>query len=157
MLYLLGGLAALGALGAVTGWIAAFRARGESRDALGTANKAAERARIAEARADAAEAKAANADSNAAAAGVELKAAKASEAVALSSLKRERQEKANLLADLAKRGVAVGGSIVDASIDKLFPDDHENSRGPGDPVENKDRGGREMSDDTPTNPGKPTP
>jgi hypothetical protein len=64
-------VATVAGVGAVAGWVFAYRARGESRAALAAANEAADRARLEAARADAAEARAnALASDAAAAAGV---------------------------------------------------------------------------------------
>ena len=148
-----------GALGVgvtASGWIFAYRARGESNDSRKAANESAERARISDAKAEAANARADHAEANLEASRVEMKSAQADAAVARGTLTRERREKAALLADLAKRGVAVGDVVVDDAIDRLYPHSHENDRGPEDPNGDKGRNGGPLPDDTPTDPGKPS-
>jgi hypothetical protein len=148
-------VATVAGVGAVAGWVFAYRARGESRAALAAANEAADRARLEAARADAAEARANALASDAAAAAVELKATRAEVSVVRSVLTRERREKAALLADLATRGVPVGPVLVDDAIDRLYPHENDQGRGPG---ADGDANGtdRSVSDDAPTDPGKPT-
>jgi hypothetical protein len=125
--YVLGGVAVVGALGAVTGWIAAFRARGEAREAQKQANEEAERARKAEAARDTARAQVFDADARAEIAATGLRVAKTELDTARSELARERREKAKLIDDLSKRGVPVGDALVDSSVDRLYEDEDRRS------------------------------
>lgn len=121
--YILGGVAVAGAVGAVTGWINAFRARGESREALQKANEAAERARLAEVARDAARGKVFDAEVKADTASAECRVTKQELDSTKAELARERREKAKMIDDLAKRGVPVGDALVDSSIDRLYEDE----------------------------------
>lgn len=125
--YVLGAVAVAGAVGSVTGWINAFRARGESRDALKKANEEAERSRIAEAARDAARAKILDAESRAETALAELRVATETEGSLRAELARERREKAKLVDDLAKRGAPVGDVLVDSTVDRLYEDEDGDS------------------------------
>lgn len=132
--YVLGGVAVAGAIGSVTGWIAAYRARGESRDSLAKANESAERARLAEVATEAAKGKTFDAEARAATAIAQCKVAEQTLASTQSELARERREKAKLIDDLAKRGVPIGDVLVDSSVDRLYEDeDRRGSEGRNDP------------------------
>ncbi len=139
--YILGGVAVVGAIGAVTGWVAAFRARGESRDALTKAIESAVRARLAEVATEAAKGKTFDAEARAATATAQCKVAEQTLASTQSELARERREKAKLIDDLAKRGVPVGDVLVDSSVDRLYED--EDRRGSQD---RNDQGPRSRDD-----------
>lgn len=107
------GVAALGAC--VSGWVMAFRSRGQ-------ANDAGDRARIAEARADAAVKKAELAQANEAGARSELKASEVALAGARDTIKREQKERDDDLERLAAAGIPVGDILVDGALGDLYPD-----------------------------------
>lgn len=157
ILELVAGAVALGV--SASGWIYAYRARGESRDSLAKANEAAERARLEVARADAAEAKASKAEAELAAAAAELRSERANLSATRATLIDERRAKADLIAKLAKAGVPVGPTLIDSSLDRLHADANRRSPQGGDPdgshaaADDRDR---EMSDDPPTDPGRKT-
>lgn len=142
---LIAGAAALGV--AASGWIYAYRARGESRDALGKANEAAERSRIIEAARDAAQARAQNAIANEAAVRVELKAAEASRAALAAELNAERHAKADLLVKLAKAGIEVGPTLIDSSLERLHANKDRRGSQSRDPDPDEDRTDRLLPDD----------
>lgn len=147
---LVAGAVALGVT--ASGWIAAFKARGESNAAGKRADEASERSRLSAARAEVAEAKASHAIADADAMRAELRAAETAREFAERTLAFERAEKRGLLEKLAAKGVPVGPDLVDATVDRLYA--NKDRRGPegGDP--NRDEGGRGRSvpDDAPTPP-----
>jgi hypothetical protein len=115
-------IAGSSAAAAIAGWIFAYRARGESRDALQQANAEAARAQLAEAKTLTAIRAAEVAEAQAAAAVAELDNAKAKAAARLAELNLERAEKGRLLAKLAEHRIPVGAVLVDDTLDRLYPD-----------------------------------
>jgi hypothetical protein len=121
-------------------WIAAYRARGESRAALEGVNKAKELEHDANRRAELAE-------SDRAAAFAELKSAQAALARAHATLQTERHDKSILLEKLAKAGAPIGPVLVGSAMDRLHANRNEDRRKADDDHEG-DRG-REMRDLSP--------
>lgn len=105
--------AAAAGVAAIGGWIAAWRARGDS-------NAAGERARIAEVKADAGVARALDAEAGRAAAEAQLKAAAVENQNLRAALSREQATKGALLEKLAALGAPVGDVLLDSTIDRLY-------------------------------------
>ena len=127
--------AALGLGVTASGWVFAYRARGESRDALARANERADEdadaRRLAESALDAARARVFDADARAIVALAEARAAKLAEDQLRSELSRERHERMAAYARLAEMGAPVGAVLVDAAIDELYPDANRDGRPAG--------------------------
>jgi hypothetical protein len=148
--------ASVGAAGAVSAWIFAYRARGEALAARNDANTSAERARIAETKADESDARAFDSEARAVAAATELKAAEARIAVLLNQVDARRRENTELYERLAKAGAPVGGVLVDASLDRLYEDEDRGEAGRGtDPGTGGN--GHDMSGDATPPSGTPKP
>lgn len=131
-----------GGIGAVTGWIFAFRARGE-------AGKAKDAAAVAERDRAATELRAAQAErlqelaANSAAAGrVEIEALERGTKLLRATIEAERKAKGDLLARLQAKGIPVGDVAVDAVLDGLFPNSDSRETRPG-----TDRGSQDPGDD----------
>jgi hypothetical protein len=114
--------AAIGAVGAVVGWIFAFRARGATIAANVQANNEAERARISEARREAAEHGRDLSLSNEAAARAELRASQVAVELLGKALERSRAQGRDLLARLQANGTPVGDVAIDVALDGLYQD-----------------------------------
>lgn len=123
MSYAVLAFAVLSLAGTVSGWIYAFRARGQ-------ANAAAERARIADGKTDVERDHAFQAAASGAVALSQLKGLELDLAQARQDLIRSRSEKAELLEQVAKLGVPVGADLYDSTIDRLYADrDRREARG----------------------------
>ena len=137
---LIAGAVALGVTS--SGWIYAYRARGESRDALERANQEASARRLAESGRDVALSRALDADARAVTAAAELRAARLQADAFEAALKLERTEKGMLLETLATMGAPVGGAVLDHVIGELYPDEDRGPASPGGdsgPVSGADR------------------
>ena len=131
-------VAAVVGLGVTTsGWVFAYRARGESRDALERVNEEADARRLAESALDAAKARVFDAEARAIVALAEARAARLAEDQLRSELSRERNERMAAYVRLAEMGAPVGAVLVDAAIDELYPNANRDGRpasgDPGDP------------------------
>lgn len=120
----IGLLVLLGGLVSASGWVLAWRARGES-------NKASDRGRIAEARADAEHARAFDAEARRAAAESRAKTVAIENETLRAAVSREQAEKRELLERLAQLRVAVGDELFDSTIDRLYKNSHRNGNGSG--------------------------
>lgn len=123
----------------VSGWIAAYRARGQ-------ANDAGDRARLAEAKADAAVKGREIAEANEAAARSEMRVLQVTLAEARQTITRKTKEHNDDLEAIAEAGIPVGDVLVDNALDDLYPDADGDGReaGAGDGGE----GAGPLSDDT---------
>jgi hypothetical protein len=108
--------------GAVSGWVAAYRARGQ-------ANESAERARLSEAKAEAQERAADLARMNESAARGELHVAEVNLSVARRTIAMQIKERNDEYERLAKAGVPVGDVLVGGAIGVLYP--HEDGDADG--------------------------
>jgi hypothetical protein len=111
MTYVILGL--IGAALASSGWVFAWRARGE-------ANAAGDRARLAESLADARLTRVPVAMAEASTAVTQYRALQTTLADTQNQLARERAGKAELLEQLAKIGAPVGDVLFDNTIDRLY-------------------------------------
>jgi hypothetical protein len=132
------GVVLLGA--AVSGWVMAYRARGQ-------ANTVSDRARLAEAKADAAVRKQELAQSNEAAMLGELKALKVELSGAKQTINRLQKERQNDLEKLAAAGVPVGDVLVDSALGDLYPHEGGDRREAGAGDGGQDGGGGPVPDD----------
>lgn len=103
----------VGGLAAATGWIFAWRARGE-------ANDAADRARIAEVKTESAQRAADLATSAQATAVMQLKEAVATASSLKMNLDKAYADKGDLLEKLAKAGVPVADDMYDSITNRLY-------------------------------------
>lgn len=124
-------LTGIGAVGTATGWLFAWRSRGEALSARGMANDAAERARIAEVKTAAMEQQALDAESRAAVAVLQYKATMADLGIVQENLLRERTLRGALLEKLAILGAPVGDILLDSTIERLYANRHRPGGGSG--------------------------
>lgn len=109
---------------AVSGWIAAYVARGQANDASATA-------RLAEASREAHRARADDAEAQKQIAISQRRVSDERAASFESELARERKERRDLLESLAKSGSPVGPGLVDDTLDRLYENQDRRETGRG--------------------------
>ena len=145
----------VGAAVAVSGWIAAFRARGESNAARSEANQAAASARLAERRAELAEMSTLDAQANEAEAKSLKRAAEETAASLRLELQMLRADQETILERIAKMGLPVGPDLFDSALRRLYEDNLRRSARAGGGASTGAGGGPPVVPDDPAKPPSP--
>lgn len=124
MTYAMLGFAVLSLIGTATGWIYAWKARGE-------ANDSAERARIAESKAETEKGLAFLAQADRSTTIAQYKGLEIELTATKMALIRERTDKGVLLEKLAQLGSPVGDALYDSTVDRLYADRDRRETGGG--------------------------